>query len=108
MNSDESALLQTIVENPDDDAPRLVYADWLDEHGQPERAEFIRVQCAAAQLPAGNPQRAELTKREQAILRDCLPVWKRELAGSDSIEWQFCRGLVSGVVVRSWPAFEKI
>jgi len=27
---------------PDDDAPRLVYADWLEEHGQPERAGLIR------------------------------------------------------------------
>jgi uncharacterized protein (TIGR02996 family) len=34
--------LQAIVENPDDDTPRLVYADWLDEHGDPARTEFIR------------------------------------------------------------------
>jgi uncharacterized protein (TIGR02996 family) len=40
---DDAALLQAIREAPDDDAPRLVYADWLDEHGAPERAEFIRV-----------------------------------------------------------------
>src|SRR4051812_26631197 len=44
--SDAAALLAAICAAPDDDAPRLVYADWLDEHGQPERAEFIRVQCA--------------------------------------------------------------
>jgi hypothetical protein len=25
---------------------RLIYADWLDEHDQLQRAEFIRVQCA--------------------------------------------------------------
>lgn len=29
---------------PDDDTRRVVYADWLQEHGEPERAEFIRVQ----------------------------------------------------------------
>ena len=28
--------------------PRLTYADWLDENGQPEYAEFIRLQCQAA------------------------------------------------------------
>jgi uncharacterized protein (TIGR02996 family) len=28
-----------------DDTPRLIYADWLEDHGQPELAEFIRVQC---------------------------------------------------------------
>src|SRR5262245_30450084 len=36
--------LLTIGEAPDD-APRLVYADWLDDHDQPDRAELIRVQC---------------------------------------------------------------
>lgn len=41
--SDEDALLAAIVANPDDDTPRLVYADWLDENGRPERAEFIRL-----------------------------------------------------------------
>lgn len=42
--SDEAALLRAIHAHPDDDTPRLVYADWLDDHGQPERAEFIRLQ----------------------------------------------------------------
>jgi uncharacterized protein (TIGR02996 family) len=41
--------LRGIVENLDDDGPRLVYADWLDDHGDPERAEFIRVQCRLAE-----------------------------------------------------------
>lgn len=36
------ALLAAVLANPADDLPRLVYADWLDENGQPERAEFIR------------------------------------------------------------------
>jgi uncharacterized protein (TIGR02996 family) len=39
------ALLRAIHDQPDDDAVRLVYADWLDEHREPEQAEFIRVQC---------------------------------------------------------------
>lgn len=38
-------LLRDICAHPADDAPRLIFADWLDEHGQLERAEFIRVQC---------------------------------------------------------------
>jgi uncharacterized protein (TIGR02996 family) len=47
MTSEESSLA-AILENPDDDALRLIYADWLEEHGQPERAELIRVQCRVA------------------------------------------------------------
>jgi uncharacterized protein (TIGR02996 family) len=45
--------LRAIVEAPSDDTPRLVYADWLDEHGQAARAEFIRVQCELAGLDDG-------------------------------------------------------
>src|SRR5579872_702669 len=52
-----SLLLRAILENPADDSARLVYADWLDEHGQSERAEFIRVQIelqtTPEKLPAG-------------------------------------------------------
>ena len=44
MSPDESALLAAISADPADDTARLVYADWLDEHAQPARAEFIRVQ----------------------------------------------------------------
>jgi uncharacterized protein (TIGR02996 family) len=42
---DDDAFLRAIADAPDDDAPRLVYADWLDEHGQPDRAEFVRLLC---------------------------------------------------------------
>lgn len=40
--SDRDAFLRSIVTDPADDTARLVFADWLDEHGEPERAEFIR------------------------------------------------------------------
>lgn len=46
--TDGNALLAAILANPDEDTPRLVYADWLQENGQDERAEFIRVQCERA------------------------------------------------------------
>jgi uncharacterized protein (TIGR02996 family) len=44
--------LADIIEHPADDTPRLVYADWLEEHSDPGRAEFIRTQCAAERLRA--------------------------------------------------------
>jgi uncharacterized protein (TIGR02996 family) len=46
--SDRDALLEAVFSNPADDAPRLVYADWLDEHGEPAQAAFIRAQVALA------------------------------------------------------------
>jgi uncharacterized protein (TIGR02996 family) len=48
--TDRDALLRAICDDPDDDAPRLVYADWLDEHGDPRQAEFIRLQIALNHL----------------------------------------------------------
>lgn len=48
VTADESALLAAIRDNPEEDTPRLVYADWLDENDRPARAEFIRVQVDGA------------------------------------------------------------
>lgn len=45
------ALLAAVIANHTDDLPRGVLADWYEEHGQPERAEFIRVQCELAKVP---------------------------------------------------------
>jgi uncharacterized protein (TIGR02996 family) len=45
----DDAFLQSILEAPDDDSPRLIYADWLDERGDP-RAEFLRLECRLARL----------------------------------------------------------
>jgi uncharacterized protein (TIGR02996 family) len=49
---DEQAFLRAVCENPADDAPRLVYADSLDERGDP-RGEFIRLGCELARLRPG-------------------------------------------------------
>jgi uncharacterized protein (TIGR02996 family) len=41
-------LYSAILANPEDDAPRLIYADWLEENGEEERAKFIRAQISIA------------------------------------------------------------
>lgn len=58
MTDDGEALHAAILADPDDDLVRLAYADWLDEQGRAERAEFIRVQI---ELAAGLPGPEELT-----------------------------------------------
>ena len=48
------AFLLAIFTNPDDDLPRLVFADWLEENGEGEAALRLRRQCEHKhQLPAG-------------------------------------------------------
>lgn len=41
--NERSELLAAVLAAPDDDTPRLVFADWFEDHGEPERAEFIRM-----------------------------------------------------------------
>lgn len=69
----ERALYRAICANPDEDTPRLVYADWLQEHGDEDRAEFIRVQCESelrlSRLRThGETPPARLEERESALL----------------------------------------
>ena len=75
---DELALLKAVASRPDDDLPRLVYADWLDEHGRGERAEFIRLQVAHEQPMTGS-ERATVRERMNALLNDHRAEWFREL-----------------------------
>src|SRR5258708_34922191 len=75
--------LDDIVANIDDDTPRLVYADWLTENGQDERAEFIRVQVERARLPAWDAAQVRLRLREQELLARHGEMW---LAGGPAVE----------------------
>ena len=73
MTHDE-AFLQAIIDNPDDDAPRLIYADWLEERGDP-RGEFIRVQCALAGMAENDARWPGLMAREKALLATYQKAW---------------------------------
>lgn len=61
--TERDPLLRAVRDDPDDDAPRLVFADWLDEHGQADWADFIRRDVRLARLPEGHPDRAALAHR---------------------------------------------
>lgn len=41
---EEMDFIRKILESPDDDAPRLVFADWLEEQGKDHAAEMLRKQ----------------------------------------------------------------
>jgi len=94
MSSEEAAFRATIIRDPDDDARRLVYADWLDDHGQSERAEFIRLQIALAGESAV-PNRRELEAREKKLLKRNRAEWNGDLRGS---------GVLLVVYERGFPA----
>ena len=50
MTDTERSFMRAIIERPDCDLPRLAFADWLEENGEPDRAEFCRVQIELAEL----------------------------------------------------------
>jgi uncharacterized protein (TIGR02996 family) len=71
----DDAFLHDILAHPDDDAPRLIYADWLDDHGEPERAEYIRVQCELARLPEDHPRHDALHQQQRLLWEAHGPRW---------------------------------
>jgi uncharacterized protein (TIGR02996 family) len=110
------ALLEAVKDQPDDDAPRLVLADWLEEHGQSAceraRATFIRLQCRRARLVADSrdhravlaqPEYQDLKAEEEALRRahldSWLGVWRQWMVRPDNEEWWFQRGLLRPWVV---------
>jgi uncharacterized protein (TIGR02996 family) len=94
---DEDAFLRAVIADPDDDAPRLIYADWLDEHGQGARAEFIRVQIALARMSTRDERRRRFLSRQRRLLRRYGETWAEPLR---SLFWnyQFHRGFVESAI----------
>jgi uncharacterized protein (TIGR02996 family) len=52
--TDADCMLRAVIARPEDDAPRLAFADWCDEHGGEARGEFIRVQVELAEIAGTN------------------------------------------------------
>lgn len=94
MISDE-AFLRTIRALPDDDTPRLVYADWLEETGETDRAEFIRLQCSGQE-----------SERERELLQVSGPTWAGPLA-RQVYGYTFRRGFIEEVTIGA-ASFLKI
>src|SRR5581483_3087358 len=74
-------LLADVLAHPEDDAVRLIYADWLEEHGEPERGEFIRcqVELARTQRPSRPASLRSLTSYELSVeeVQDLSPARER-------------------------------
>jgi uncharacterized protein (TIGR02996 family) len=90
------AFLQDIKQNPDDDTPRLILADWLEEHDDP-RGEFLRVQCELARHLTKSNRQAALKARERELLTAFEREWLAPLQEGYSAaqsEATFHRGLV--------------
>src|SRR5262249_33453659 len=90
----DEVFLEDILAQPDDDLPRLIYADWLEDHGNAGRAEFIRVQCRLARTPPGDPALVELHRREHDLPGRFGPAWTRGLPAWLRSRVVFRRGFI--------------
>jgi uncharacterized protein (TIGR02996 family) len=73
--TDEAVFLSALRERPNDETARLVYADWLEENGRPERAEFIRTEKELTELAEGDGRAAELRARLREMAAGLCPAW---------------------------------
>lgn len=103
--SDRDALLAGLLAQPDDDTPRLIYADWLEENGDPDRGEFIRVEIELARTPPGTGEaerrRCRLLDRRTELLRRKSSEWLKPFL-PHAREPVFERGFIQSLSV---PAY---
>src|SRR5262245_15057243 len=94
LSAELVSLLEACKAEPDEEAPRLVLADWLEEHGEDDRAEFVRVQARSAELPEYDPEVVALAVRAGQLLRRHRDAWLGERK-EDGESVLFDRGLLS-------------
>src|SRR5262245_34964824 len=90
------AFLAAIRDAPDDDLPRLVCADWLEDDSQADRAEFVRVQIELGRGVSPRVRARELLVRLRTLIREHRGRWLGLLSthAPDSV---FERGFVEAV-----------
>ncbi len=66
--TDEQPFLDSIFAQYAEDGPRLVYADYLEDSGDPERAELIRIQLLLERMTPEHPRRTELNDQLSDLL----------------------------------------
>jgi uncharacterized protein (TIGR02996 family) len=84
--------LDDVKAHPDDDTPRLILADWLDERGD-ERGEFLRIQCRLDATPWGEPHGDTLVRRQSHLLARHRDEWTGALQPY-ILDRHFHRGLL--------------
>jgi uncharacterized protein (TIGR02996 family) len=127
--AEHPGFLRDIIERPDDDTPRLVYADWLQDHGETARAEFIRLQCGLARFvrsparqgdrsgtwepPAGGLPASDLSSEYREVF--LAPLYQLGLTARvetssysySGVDFVFRRGFVEEAVVFGDPAVRR-
>jgi uncharacterized protein (TIGR02996 family) len=99
MTTDGDALRRAILADPEDDTPRLVYADWLQEHGEEDRAAFIRAQIEHARAEPFGPKARAAGELADNLLHRSADNWKAwtDTVRDQVLDLRFERGFVAHV-----------
>jgi uncharacterized protein (TIGR02996 family) len=65
----QDALYRAVCQHPDEDTPRLIFADHLEDAGDARRAAFIRTQVHLARVPEHDPLWVECRRRDPDAIR---------------------------------------
>ncbi len=75
FTSEDKAFLTAILNQPAELTGWLAYADWLDERGQPVRAEYLRLLARVGQLGESGVERKEAESRLRELRAKIHPDW---------------------------------
>jgi uncharacterized protein (TIGR02996 family) len=89
----QAQFLADILANIDDKKPRLVYADLLQDLGDP-RGELIALSCARADLPDGDARIPELDGQIEALLKKHKKTWTAACGENKGARYEYRRGFV--------------
>ncbi len=111
MNT-HASFVRSIVQTPEDDGPRLVFADWLEEQGEAPRAELIRIQCELARGVEERARFVQLRVRERELVKQHADKWLGPLATTcyvarDSLERGMIRELLFGMAEFLRPKMQR-
>jgi uncharacterized protein (TIGR02996 family) len=104
MPDDREALLRAVASAPDDDLPRLVFADWYDENGDPDRAVFVRAQVEFARHWRAGEGLNDLARQQfRERWAEHQERWRAELPVLPGVLWDvvFHRGFIERASVAS-------
>jgi uncharacterized protein (TIGR02996 family) len=98
----ERALVEAIRAQPEDDVPRLVYADWLQDRGDP-RGEFIHAQVRWEQARRAWDVAAmkQQAARERGLRQQHEKAWLAPLEALGLYGAEFRRGFVEGAGIKA-------
>src|SRR4051794_9153561 len=94
------ALLHAIAEEPSDDTLRLILADWLEDHGEGARAEFVRNQVQLQRLPEWDRRRTVLEARATQLFAENRERWLTGLPRLQGVRWNNRENFPGGLLER--------